>query len=89
MASKYDPLRVNVHKLKVGEAYVATYPEDFTCVPESFRNVVYSLASDAGHGWKGTCAVVGMNVVYCFYRQTDLMRPHLPAYPLVKKMRGE
>jgi hypothetical protein len=89
MASKYDSLRVNVHKLKAGEAYVATYPEDFTCQPESFRNVVFALANAAGHCWKGTCAVTGRHVIYAFYKASDFMRPHLPAYPIVKKMRGE
>lgn len=89
MGSKYDPLRVNVTKLKPGEAFVATQGEDFICKPESFRQVVYSLASHKGNGWKGTASVVGHSVVYCFFREFDFMRPNLPAYPIVLKLRGE
>jgi hypothetical protein len=87
--SKYRHLVHAVRKLKAGEAYIATKGVDFTCEPHSFTAVVYGLAGAKGNGWKGTVAVVGSSVVYTFYRDTDYMRPNLPAYPLVVKLRGE
>lgn len=87
--SKYYHLIHNVRKLKPGEAYLATKGSEFTCNPESFRGVVYDLASTYGGGWVGTATVVGGSVVYAFYRREDYMRPNLPAYPIVKKLRGE
>lgn len=89
MASKYDPLRANVAKLPAGEAFVATYPDDFTCKPESFRGVVHQLAADKGNGWKASTSMIGSFVFYAFYRNTDYMKPNLAAYPIVKKVRGE
>jgi hypothetical protein len=86
--SKYAHLLVNVRKLKAGEAYIATQGEDFDCAPETMRGIVYQLAQTKGNGWKGTASVVGRSVIYCFYRDSDYMRPNLPAYPLVLKMRG-
>lgn len=85
---KYAHLVHSVRKLNPGEAYMATKGLEFDCEPESFRGVVYQLAADKGGGWKGTATVIGRSVVYCFYRQTDYMRPNLPAYPLVVKLRG-
>lgn len=87
--SKYIKLLVNVRKLKPGEAFVATQGEDFDCQPETMRGVVYQLAKAKGRDWCGTASVVGRHVIYCFYRRTDAMRPNMPAYPLVRKMRGE
>jgi hypothetical protein len=90
MASKYDPLRVNVTKLNAGEAYVATYPDDFTCKPESFQNVVHLLAAQKGNGWKATTVCIyPRTVVYAFFKNTDYMKPNLAAHPVVKKLRGE
>jgi len=89
MASIYDPLRMNVRKLKPGQAYIATQGEDFDCAPTSFQHVVYGLAQKAGNGWKATTTVVGQNVIYAFYKGSDFMRPNLAAYPVVKKWKGE
>lgn len=86
--SKYYHLIHGVRKLKPGEAYVATKGADFDCAPESFRGVVYDLALTKGGGWKGTSTVVGNLVIYAFYKETDYMRPNLPAYPIVLKHRG-
>lgn len=86
---KYAHLVHAVRKLKPGEAYIATKGADFECQPESFRGVVYQLATEKGGQWKGTASVVGHSVVYCFYKETDYMRPNLPAYPLVLKLRGQ
>jgi hypothetical protein len=86
--SKYRYLMANVVKLKPGEAYIASHGEQFDCEPESFRGIVYMLAESKGGGWKGTVCVIGKNVVYAFYRDSDYMRPNLPAYPIVKKLRG-
>jgi hypothetical protein len=86
---KYAHLVHAVRKLKAGEAYIAEKGHDFTCQPESFRHVVYQLAKIKGGGWKGTASVVNGSVIYTFYKDTDYMRPNLPAYPLVVKMRGQ
>jgi hypothetical protein len=86
---KYAHLVHAVRKLKAGEAYIATKGEDFDCKPQSFQGVVYQLASEKGGGWKGTASVVGQSVIYTFYKDTDYMRPNLPAYPLVLKLKGQ
>lgn len=86
--SKYYYLMHNVKKLKAGEAFIATRKEEFDCEPNSFTSVVYQLAATKGGGWKGTVVVLGDSVVYAFYRDADYMRPNLPAYPLVRKLRG-
>lgn len=86
---KYAHLVHAVRKLNPGEAYVATKGADFECLPESFRGVVYQLAAEKGSGWRGTASVVGNSVVYTFYKNSDYMRPNLPAYPLVVKLKGE
>lgn len=87
--SKYYHHVRGVRKLGAGEAFIATKGEHFTCQPESFRHIVYEAALTHGNGWRGTCTVIGKSVVYAFYRNSDYMRPNLPAYPLVKKLRGE
>jgi hypothetical protein len=87
--SKYYPLMSAVRKLKPGEAYIATKGAEFDCQPESFRGVVYALAGEKGGGWKGTASVVGNSVIYTFYKDSDYMRPNLPAYPIVLKLKGQ
>lgn len=87
--SKYSPYIHNVRKLPPGEAFAATKGADFTCSPESFRGVVYQLAETKGGSWRGTVTVVGNTVFYAFYKRSDYMRPNLPAYPLIKKVKGE
>lgn len=87
--SKYYPMIHAVRNLAPGDAYVAQKGVDFDCQPESFRGVVYDLAATKGGGWRGTSTVVRDLVIYAFYRETDYMRPNLPAYPIVKKYRGE
>jgi hypothetical protein len=89
MVSKYDPLVPGVRELKPGEAYVAEKGVDFTCEPDSFRAVVYWTAARKGARWRGTAVVVGRRVVYTYYKRDGYSRPNLPAYPLVKKLRGE
>lgn len=86
--SKYYHLALGIRKLKPGEAYVAGRSE-FSCKPESFQSMLYTLASEKGGGWRATSVVVGKVVVYAFYKNTDYMRPNLKAYPIVQKMRGE
>ena len=86
--SKYHYLVQGVRKLEPGEAMLATQGADFTCAPESFRGVVYQAAETKGGGWRGTVCVIGATVVFAFYRDSDYMRPNLPAYPIVKKLRG-
>jgi hypothetical protein len=86
---KYAYLVHAVKTLPQGEAYVATKGHDFTCEPESFRGVVYSLAKEKGSQWVGTSTIIGNSVVYAFYTKTAYMRPNLPAYPIVRKMKGE
>lgn len=84
--SKYDHLVRGVTKLKPGEAFFAQQGGTFTCTPESFRNVLYQVASTAGKGWRVTSVVKGTTVVWAFYKNSDYMRPNLPAYPIVKKL---
>lgn len=78
-----------MRKLEPGHAFLAEKGQDFFCEPESFRQVVYDLAKTYGLGHKGTAVVIGKSVVYAFYQQSAYMRPNLPAYPIVKKLRGE
>ena len=89
MASKYDPLLVNVKKLRPGEVFAAIKDEDFECEPTSFQGVVYGLAKQKGNGWKATTVVVKDVVFYAFYKNTDYWKPNLPAAPIVKKWMGE
>lgn len=86
--SKYDHLVRGVSKLKPGEAFFAQKGGTFTCQPESFRGMLYQVASAAGKDWRVTSVVLGDNVVWAFYKRGDYMRPNLPAYPVVKKLRG-
>lgn len=85
---KYQHMVHFVYKLKPGEAHVAQQGAEFHCQPESFRGVVYGLAAQKGGGWRGTATVIGDLVVYAFYKEGDYMRPNLPAYPIVKKLRS-
>jgi hypothetical protein len=86
--SKYHYLVNGMVKLKPGEAFQAEQYVDFTCTPESFRNVLYQAASTAGHGWHVSAVVIGKIVLWACWKQSDYLRPNLPAYPLVKKLRG-
>jgi hypothetical protein len=85
--SKYYHLVSAVRKLKPGEAMIASKGHDFSCEPSSFRSIVYRAATTKGSGWRGTVVVIGEEVVFAFYKEDDYMRPNLPAYPLVKKLR--
>jgi hypothetical protein len=85
--SKYGWLLGHVQVLEPGTAYFARKGVEFTCLPESFRGYVYAAAAE--QGWKASAMVFGYGVAYAFYRPTDLMRPNLPAYPIVKKLRKE
>ena len=86
--SKYSYLVQGVRKLKPGEAMMSTKDHDFTCTPETFRAVLYNAARTKGSQWHATSLIIGTSVVYAFYQSGDYMRPNLPAYPIVKKMRG-
>jgi len=87
--SQYSWLLKWGFQLKAGVAHQATRHVNYTCQPRSFANVVYQAGR--ARGLKATCAVfeeIGV-VVFCFYRPDALTRPNLPAYPIVRKMRGE
>lgn len=86
--SKYHHLIHSVKRLELGQVYAATKGIEFLCEPDSFRGVVYELATTKGGGWRGTCTVIGRTVYYAFYKDTDYMRPNLPACPVVRKARG-
>lgn len=86
--SKYAYLVKGVRKLGPGEAMLATQYDDFTCTPETFRSVLYQAATTKGGEWRATSVIIGTSVVFAFYKIGDYMRPNLPAYPLVKKLRG-
>ena len=86
--SKYRYLVNGVRKLEPGEAMIATKDHDFTCTPETFRSVLYQAAVTKGRDWHATSVIIGTSAVYAFYRTGDYLRPNLPAYPLVKKLRG-
>lgn len=86
---KYAWLLTGIRKLPPGEAFLANKGSEFDCAPGSFRGAVYRAAAEKGRGWKATTIVHGRTVVYAFYQNRDYMRPNLPAYPIVKKIRGE
>lgn len=83
--SQYGWLLGHVRTLDPGKAHLARKGVEFTCLPESFRGYVYAAASE--RGYKSSAVVLGDCVVFAFYRPTDLMRPNLVAYPIVRKMR--
>jgi hypothetical protein len=87
--SRYYYLVTGIAKLPAGQAFTATQGEAFTCQPESFRNTLYQVASTVGKGWHVSATIIGTTVVWAFWKNTDLMRPNLRAYPVVKKLRGE
>lgn len=73
-------------ELKPGVAFLAIQWVDFDCTPMSFASQMCTLARD--HGMRATCAVFTDRVVYVFYHPESFLRPNLPAYAVVKKMRG-
>jgi hypothetical protein len=87
--SKYGWLLANVGALEPGKAHQAQKGSHFTCEARSFAGYVYAAAAE--RGYKATVAVFERLphpvVVFAFYRPTDLMRPNLAAYPVVKKLR--
>jgi hypothetical protein len=90
--TKYAWLAGWVHKLKTGEALVASRGHQdaegvFTCTPASFASVVYAMADY--RGWKATVVTTTNQVAFSFYKATDYTRPNMPALPIVKKMRGQ
>jgi hypothetical protein len=85
--SKYVYLLGWVRELKPGEAHVAFRGEHYTCQSESFRGVVYQVAKEKGLA--ATVSVFTSCVVFAFYQPTGYLRPNLPAYPIVKKMRRQ
>ncbi len=87
--SKYRNVFMGVRKLGAGEAYVAEETVDFTCHPSSCQGVVYRAAQEKGSEWRATTVVIGHRVVYAYYKRGDYMKPNLPAYPVVKKLKGE
>ncbi len=80
-----------VHRLDPGKAFRAQQGAEFMCLPQTFAGYVYQAASAQGH--KATVAVFAQLqhpvVVYAFYRPSDLMRPNLPAYPIVRRLRRD
>lgn len=87
--SKYQYLVRGMNRLEPGKAFHAQQGHDFTCKPESFRNMLYQAASTRGGGWHVSAVVVGQTVVWACYQSRDYMRPNLPAYPIVKALKGE
>lgn len=85
--SKYSWMAGWVSELAPGEAYRAERGVDFECEPRSFASVVYMVAREKG--WKATVTCFPDFVVFAFYRPTAYMRPNLPAYPIVRKLKGE
>lgn len=86
--SKYDHLVRGITKLKPGEAFFAQRGGAFTCQTNTFQNVLYQVARAAGKDWR-VCTYRGDDwVVWAFYKASDYMKPNLPAYPVVIKMRG-
>jgi hypothetical protein len=86
--SKYKWLgRRATRELKPGVAHLAIRGTDFECEPASFAGQVYQAAYALD--LKASCAVFSDRVVFAFYRGDDFVRPNLPAYPVVRKMRGE
>jgi hypothetical protein len=88
--SKYAWLLLHTEtRLQPGRALRAQKGSEFQCEARSFANYVYAAAAYRGH--KATVMVFDNLdhpvVVYAFYKANDLMRPNLPAYPIVKKMR--
>lgn len=78
-------------RLEPGKALRAQRGSEFMCLPETFAGYVYQAARQRGH--RATVAIfAGLQhpvVVYAFYRPTDLMRPNLAAYPIVKRLRKD
>lgn len=85
--SKYAYLLGWVRVLKPGEAHIALKGEHYTCESESFRGVVYTVAKE--RNLAATVSVFASCVVFAFYKPNNFMRPNLPAYPIIKKMRGQ
>lgn len=83
--SMYAWLLSQVRELEPGKAFEARRGQHYTCESQSFTQAVYAVA--AQNGYKATCSVFETSVVYCFYRADSYLRPNLPAYPVVKKMR--
>lgn len=88
--SKYGWLLGHVvFRLEPGKAFRAQYGSEFRCQARSFAGYVYQAAAAKGH--KATVMVFDNLdhpvVLYAFYKPTDLMRPNLPAYPVVKVLR--
>lgn len=87
--SKYYHLVQGIRKLPPGQAFLASQGAGFTCTPETFRNVLYQVASTAGGTWHVSVTIVKTEVVWAFWKQDDLMRPNLLAYPIVKTLKSE
>lgn len=85
--SKYSWMAGWVSELEPGQAYRAEKGVEYDCMSESFRNVVYTVAREKG--WKATATVFPEFVVFAFFKPTSYMRPNLPAYPIVRKLKGE
>lgn len=85
--SKYHYLLGWVKVLPPGQAHVALKGEQYTCASESFRNVVYQVARE--RNLAATVSVFTSCVVFAFYKPTNLMRPNLPAYPVIRRMRKD
>jgi len=83
--SKYGWLLGHVKALPPGEACLARKGVEFTCLPESFRGYVYAAAVE--RGYRACTVVIGGDVVFAFYKNSDLMRPNLVAYPIVRRMK--
>lgn len=87
MKGRYKWVEGHVKDLEPGHAYLARRGTEYVCESRSFAGVVYATAREKG--WKATVVTGERWVVFAFYRPDSYMRPNLPAYPIVKKMRRE
>jgi hypothetical protein len=74
-------------ELKPGVAFQAFRGKDYECLSISFAGQVYAAAYALG--LKATCSVFEDCVVFAFYHPDAFMRPNMPAYPVVRKMRSQ
>jgi hypothetical protein len=84
---KYQWIKGQVKELEPGTAYLARREVEFLCLPGSFAQAVYRTAREKG--WRATVAIGDTWVAFTFYRPDSYLRPNMPAYPIVKKMRRE
>jgi hypothetical protein len=71
--------------LEPGVAYEAIQQKHFTCTPAGFGSQMYTLARSIDLA--ATVSVFDDRVIFTFYDPTLPLRPNMPAYPVVKRLR--